>query len=117
MTYQIIKPELVQSSMMNNTEMIKQFLGLYLHQLPVDFGNLTVAVLGKNKADIARYAHHIKPTMEYIGASEMRINFQELETLAKSNASMEELERIFNTIDVRFGTLMSELKSYLENLT
>lgn len=117
MTYQLIKPEIIQSSMMNNTEMIKQFLELYLIHTPVDFKNLTVAVLGKNKDDIFQYAHHIKPTMEYIGAFEMRVNFQELETLAKSNASMEKLEDTFTNIESQFNLLMTELASYSESLT
>lgn len=116
MIYQIINPEIIQSSMMNNEEMIKQFLELYLLQTPIDFKNLATAVSNKNRTDIVQYAHHIKPTMEYIGAFEIRVNFQELEILAKSNASMEELENTFNTIDKQFGILMAELAFYLESL-
>ncbi|GGH14076.1 hypothetical protein FAZ19_07805 [Sphingobacterium alkalisoli] len=116
MIYQIIKPEIIQSAMMNNVEMIKQFLELYLLHTPLDFEKLTQAVSKKNKVDIAHYAHHIKPTMEYIGASEMRINFQELETLAKSDVLVEELEDTFTTIGKQFDLLMTELQSYLESL-
>lgn len=117
MIYQIIKPEIIQSAMMNNVEMIKQFLELYLLHTPLDFEKLTQAVSKKNKVDIAHYAHHIKPTMEYIGASEMRINFQELETLAKSNATIEKLEDTFTKIEGQFNLLMTELASYSERLT
>jgi HPt (histidine-containing phosphotransfer) domain-containing protein len=117
MTYQLIKPEVIKSTMMDNAEMIKQFLELYLLQTPIDFENLALAVSNENKADIAQYAHHIKPTMEYIGASDMRANFQELETLAKSNAPMEKLEDTFTKIEGQFSLLMTELASYSERLT
>lgn len=117
MTYQLIKPEVIQSTMMDNVEMTKKFLDRYLVQTPGDFENLALAVSNKNKADIAQYAHHIKPTMEYIGASEMRINFQQLETLARSNAPMEELENTFTMIESQFNLLMTELASYLASLT
>lgn len=97
--------------------MIKQFLELYILQTPVDFKYIAIAMSNKNKADIAQYAHHIKPTMEYIGASDIRANFQELETLAKSDAPLIELENSFNTIDSQFRHLMSELESYLDSLS
>ncbi|WP_140938706.1 Hpt domain-containing protein [Sphingobacterium lumbrici] len=116
MTYLIIKPDTIQSTMMGNVEMTKQFLERYLVQTPGDFENLTVAVSDKNRLNIARYAHHIKPTMEYIGASEMRINFQQLETLARSNAPIEELENTFTMIESQFNLLMTELASYLASL-
>ncbi len=116
MEYKIINPVVIRQSMMNNDNMIKQFIELYIIQSPVDFENLKKAMSEKNHTIICAAAHHIKPTMEYIGASELRINFQELERLANQKENMDKLDQKYDEIKPKFELLIQELKEYISKL-
>lgn len=113
MKYKIIKPNVIQSSMMNNDVMIKEFVELYLIQCPIDFQSLTDSINTKDPHTISSAAHHIKPTMEYIGATELRIDFQELENLGKEAVHFEQIETKYNDISVKFELMLNELKEFI----
>ncbi|TDS17171.1 Hpt domain-containing protein [Sphingobacterium paludis] len=114
--YTVIDPVAIQQNMMQNTELIKQFLDLYLVQIPVDFAGLTKAMSNGQQMDISSKAHHIKPTMEYIGATKLRAALQELETAAKNGANMQTLEQLFIPLEQQFARLLSEISAYLKSL-
>lgn len=114
--YTIIAPEAIQNSMMGNKEMIKQFVQLYLTQSAVDFQNLENSIRSKVKSDIASSAHHIKPTMEYIGAIDLRTAFQQLETLAKQDADLTHIMEKFEMLKPSFEIMLQELKVFLDQL-
>ena len=113
MKYKIINPESIQQSMMGNTEMIKQFVQMYLSQTPADFEALSLAVNNKNHQAIKDAAHHIKPTMEYIGASQLRADFQELENLGKDLACVDLIVEKFGALKPKFDLMLEELKTLL----
>jgi len=114
--YTLIDPVAIQQNMMQNTELIKQFLELYLVQIPVDFAALEEAMSNGQQMDISSKAHHIKPTMEYIGASRLREELQELETAAKNGADMPTLQQLFAPLKTQFSRLLSEISTYLQSL-
>lgn len=114
--FKIINPDVLKSSMMNNMEMVKQLIALFLTQGKVDFQTLENAVNEKNYLEIASKAHHIKPTMEYIGASNLRIQFQDLEQKARTKASIKEIEEAFAVLKRDFNTAMLELETYSTSL-
>jgi len=114
--YTIIKVDTIESTMTNNKEMIKQFISLYLTQSRVDFQAIKTAIDKKDHAEISSKAHHIKPTMEYIGASDLRIKFQELETLGKQKAEITVISEIFTKLEKTFEILLQELNSYYEHI-
>lgn len=114
--FKIINPDVLKSSMMNNMEMVKQLIALFLTQGKVDFETLENAVSEKNYQEIGSKAHHIKPTMEYIGASNLRMLFQDLEQKAKNNGSIEEIEDAFSMLKRDFNAAMLELESYSTSL-
>lgn len=113
MKYKIIKPSIIQSSMMNNDAMIKEFVELYLRQCPIDFQSLTESIKAKDPYAIRSAAHHIKPTMEYIGATELRIDFQELENLGKEGLHFDQIETKYKDISVKFDLMLNELKDFI----
>lgn len=116
MVYKIINPESINKSMMGNPKMVKQFIEMYIEQSPIDFQALTHSVLNNDRAAIRDSAHHIKPTMEYIGASKLRIAFQELETMGRNRIEMETIRIKFEEIKSDFDLMIAELKSFaLEN--
>lgn len=112
MEYKIIDPEIIRKSLMHNDDMIKQFIDLYLIQCPVDFQALTVNIEKQDPQTIGSAAHHIKPTMAYIGALELKQNFQELEKLGYQNASMDEILLKYEEIKPKFELMLEELKIF-----
>ena len=97
---------------MQNSEMIKQFLELYLVQIPVDLQELKKAVQQGNHNDIANKAHHIKPTMEYIGAIPLRVKFQQLESAGKDQIDLAEIRADFLIIEQEIYVLLDEITAY-----
>lgn len=115
-TYQIINPEMILSSMMNNVDIVKQMINLYLTQGIEDFQGLENAVNEQANETIKASAHHIKPTMEYIGASDLRLKLQELEHLALSNDNPPAISALFLEIKTDFQKAMKELEDYYQTL-
>ncbi|WDF67731.1 Hpt domain-containing protein [Sphingobacterium oryzagri] len=114
--YSLIDPAAIQDNLMHNTDLIRQFLQLYQTQIPADFIALQQAMQRGVKQDISSRAHHIKPTMEYIGATTLRADLQKLETAAKENASLAELQELFASLETKFETLLREIDSFLSDL-
>jgi len=114
--YQIINPQSIQENMMNNTEIIKQMIPMYLGQGVEDFKSLENAILSQNHEEIRLKAHHIKPTMQYLGAQELRLKFQNLEDSSASNLSITEITQLFEEIKIDFEKAMIELKNYQSSL-
>ena len=111
-SYQIISVDALEESMMNNTEIIKQMIPMYLGQGVQDFSDLEAAVYTKNYAEIKAKAHHIKPTIQYLGATELRLKFQKLEDSALNQEPIHEIAALFEDIKKDFELAMNELKSY-----
>lgn len=114
MTFQIIDLDVINQSMMGNEDLIRQLLEMYIVQSPLDFEALEQAIQSGDKAIIRERAHHIKPTMQYIGAKTLMADFQSLETLAKENASNEEINSNFLNIKPKFATMIDELQTLIQ---
>ena len=115
MIYQIIDPEVIKQSMMGNDELIKELIEMYIVQSPVDFQALENAISLGDQILIREKAHHIKPTMQYIGATELMNDFQTLENLSKSNVSQAEILHKFQQIKFQFARMLEELKVLSQN--
>lgn len=113
MNYSVINIDSINKSMMGNSDMIKQFVMLYLTQTPIDFKALEDSIASGDFKLISNAAHHIKPTMEYIGASELSVQFQEIETLGKENASIEIIREKFRAIKPKFDLMIEELQQII----
>jgi len=111
MSFKIINLETIHQSMMGNEELIKQLVDLYISQSPTDFKALEDAILSGDPSLIRERAHHIKPTMQYIGASGLLQDFQTLETIAKEGASIAEINDLFHQIKPDFLLMLDELQS------
>lgn len=116
MTYEIIQPQVIISSMMNDKEMIKQFVDMYLTQSPDDFQKLESSVAASDHANVRNHAHHIKPTMAYIGANSLHQGFQELENLARERSEFSDIQYKFEKIKQDFEKMLDELRLFAQNL-
>lgn len=113
MKYKIINPDVINKSMMGNPQMVRQFVEMYIDQSPVDFRILISSLANNDKKGIRDSAHHIKPTMEYIGASSLRIAFQELENMGRDEVEMDTIKIKFEQIQKDFDLMIEELKSFI----
>lgn len=114
--YKHIKPDIIQQSMFNNEDMIKEFIALYRTQTPIDFEKLTKAVEQTDHHQISTAAHHIKPTMEYIGATHLKDHLEVLETSGKEMAPIDNIQSQFSSLKILFEELFNELEQYEKSL-
>ena len=114
--YKHIKSAIIEQNMFNNSDMIKQFIGLYRTQTPLDFEKLEKAVAQQDYKEIGDAAHHIKPTMEYIGASHLRDHLQKIELLAKKMNNINLIQIEFILLKPQFEELFIELEQYEKSL-
>jgi len=114
--YNLIDPYIISTTMMDNRDTIREFVSLYLSQTPIDISALKSAVSQQNYDEIASRAHHIKPTMEYIGAFTLKNKIIEIESLAKNHQDMNEITERFNSLDIQIRELYTELERYLKSL-
>ena len=101
---------------MNNTEIIKQMIPMYLGQGVEDFNALESAIEDENHEDIKSKAHHIKPTMQYLGATDLRMKFQRLEDDAANKTPISAIKDLFEEIKKDFELAMIELRNYQSTL-
>ncbi|WP_437918259.1 Hpt domain-containing protein [Sphingobacterium sp. LRF_L2] len=114
--FQFINPTSIQENLMFNNDLIRQFLALYQTQIPIDFEALKKAIISKDHTEITNKAHHIKPTMEYIGATVLRQNLQSLESAGKQQIDISCIEQMFEQIEPMFAVLLKEIDEYLQSL-
>ena len=110
MTYKFIDPILISRSMLENKEMIRQFVEMYLFQSPLDFQALEDSIAAGEMPQIKDDAHHIKPTMAYIGALSLKDAFQELENKAQVGDDITAIRTRFEELKPDFEATMEELK-------
>ncbi len=115
-TYKIINPAAIAENLMHSPDLIKQFMELYQTQIPEDFQHLRHAVASKDHADIADRTHHIKPTMEYIGATTLRVKLQDMEQAGKEKMDFALIDQKMNAIETEYSILMQEIDQYLATL-
>lgn len=116
MPYKLIKPSIIQENFANNRALISQFIGLYQTQIPIDLQALKAAVASETHMEIANTAHHIKPTMEYIGAHTLKEKLQQLEYAGKNGAEMAHINILFLDIEKEVTTLLQEIDDYQNGL-
>lgn len=115
-TYKIIKPLVISENLMNNKEIIKQFMELYRTQIPSDFKELKKAVNNKDFEKISSCTHHIKPTMVYIGANLLKDKLENLELLVKGNNTIATINKCFTSIESEYQLLLDEINIYLSSI-
>src|SRR5690606_24893346 len=112
MQYRLINPSFIQESLMNNKELISQFLDLYQEQIPIDLSALKEAVASASHIEIANKDHHIKPTMNYVGARTLREKLQQLEYAGKHGAEIPHMHTLFLDIENEISVLLQEIADY-----
>lgn len=98
--------------------LIKEMIGLFLSQTPGYLERLAEHIDAGDWSNAQSMAHHIKPTLAYMGAEDMRQALIHIEQLAKADpVQVESLKSKFSTLKGRFAVLFRELEGHLSFLT
>ncbi len=116
MKFEQANMEYLQDLSGGNTQLIKEILQLFVTQTPPDIEQLGSHIQEEDWEKVYRQAHHIKPTLAYVGANEIRAELQEIETLAKNRQALESIPAKFNSFIPRLEILYAELKAYLKTI-
>ena len=99
-----------------NTQLIKEILQLFIQQTPPDIESLVTYIQQEDWEKAYKQAHHIKPTLAYVGANDMRGELQEIETLAKNQEQLDLIQPKLNALLPKLEILYGELKAYLQTI-
>jgi len=99
-----------------NTQLIREIVELFIKQTPADVELLANYIEQKDWENAYKQAHHIKPTLAYVGANHMRQELQEIENDAKLRQHTDEIAGKLATMLPRLEVLYGELKAYLETI-
>lgn len=112
MNYKHLDIPNIEAHMFNNAAMIKEFIGLYIAQTPKDFALLGALIAEGDLVKIAQQAHHIKPTMSYLGAVGLQEQLQRLELHAKEAAAISQIQASYQRLQTDIDLLLEELTAY-----
>lgn len=97
--------------------MMQELISLFLKQTPGDLQMLERHIMTADWELAAKQAHHIKPTLTYMGAIGLHQAFSELEISIRHGVNISHLQTIeFPAIKVRFEQLYQELSMLLDSL-
>ena len=99
-----------------NTQLIKEILTLFINQTPPDMELLSEYIRQADWEKAYKQAHHIKPTLAYVGANQLRQELQEIEDAARHRRHLDTIGDRFTAMLPRMDVLYRELAGYLETI-
>jgi len=99
-----------------NTQLIKEILELFVKQTPHDMELLGSHITQGNWEKAYKQAHHVKPTLAYVGANGLRAELQEIETLAKNRENPDLIAEKYQALLPKLEILYGELNAYLQTI-
>lgn len=116
MNYSLINTQSIRDNMYGNTELLKQFVALYLEQTPIDITDIKHAFEIQDQHAIKTTAHHIKPTLKYIGAEHLFQIIDELEIAAQKPNNWETISTLINRALPQLQLMTDELQNFYFSL-
>lgn len=95
---------------------MREMVQLFVTQTPGHLEQLAVFIENRDWENIRSMAHHIKPTLSYMGAEDMRIVLQKIEKMAEAKRDHDQIVADFIPLRQRFEVLFAELADYLTTL-
>lgn len=82
-----------------NVEFVIDMIDIFLEQTPGYFEQLNAAIQQQDWKTTGDMAHKIKPTLVFVGAEDLRLKMQELESNARGQVSLETIPAAFEEIN------------------
>jgi len=95
---------------------MREMVHLFVTQTPFHLEQLAGFIENRDWENIRSMAHHIKPTLSYMGAENMRMILQEIEKMAEEKRDYDQIVADFIPLRQRFEVLFVELADYLATL-
>ncbi|NAY93285.1 Hpt domain-containing protein [Muricauda sp. JGD-17] len=85
-------------------------ISVFLDEVPEDLESLENAVAAEDYENIYKLAHKIKPNVDLLGMEHTRARALDIETMGKTQASMEAIREQFPLLKTDVHQVISELK-------
>jgi HPt (histidine-containing phosphotransfer) domain-containing protein len=82
-----------------NVEFVIDMIDIFLEQTPGYFEQLGTAIKQQDWKATGDVAHKIKPTLAFVGAENLRVKMQELESNARSQVNLHTIPENFQEIN------------------
>ncbi|WP_407429681.1 Hpt domain-containing protein [Arcticibacter sp.] len=82
-----------------NVEFVIDMIDIFLEQTPGYFGQLGAAIQQQDWKAAGDMAHKIKPTLAFVGAEDLRVKMQELESNARAQTNLSTIQESFQEIN------------------
>lgn len=82
-----------------NVEFVIDMIDIFLEQTPGYFEQLGAAIEQQDWKAIGDMAHKIKPTLAFVGAEDLRVKMQTMETNARGLANLDTIPGSFEEIN------------------
>ncbi|WP_222983647.1 Hpt domain-containing protein [Flagellimonas meishanensis] len=85
-------------------------ISVFLDEVPADLASLENAIEAEDYENIYKMAHKIKPNVDLLGMEQTRATALEIETMGKTEASMDEIKGHFPLLKTDVHQVISELR-------
>ena len=91
-------------------DFILSVVSVFLEEVPEDLNALEDAIAAKDFEQIYKMAHKIKPNVDLLGMEQARANALEIETLGKTDGSLDAIRAKFPLLKKDVEQVISELQ-------
>jgi len=99
-----------------DNDFLRELLESFLNQTPIMIMELQTFINLGDWDNVAKHAHKLKPTFEYVGLLEVRNKMAEIEAIVKSGGDKKQISILFSNSLAITNPALSEIKTTLNNL-
>ncbi|MBS1510969.1 MAG: Hpt domain-containing protein [Bacteroidetes bacterium] len=103
---------MIENFCRGNQEQVKKMIKVFISQVPQSVEAIKLAYSKHNFSTIKNEAHRIKPILSYYAVLTVEHDIKQIESLAASEATGNELESKINNLDEVVTKIVDELKTY-----
>lgn len=94
-----------------DTSVILEMLDLFIQDIPKHTGNMMAFFKEGNLEDLAKEAHMLKPTVQYVGLFQMHEDLKQIESLAKNSDDSEKIGELLESVKAEAEVSVPALKA------
>ena len=91
-------------------EFIKDMLNEFITKTPDTIAEVELTIVQQNHDELYKVIHRFIPTFDFIGASHIISNLRNIESLAKTKGSFDQIVVLFDKVKEQSASLIATLK-------
>jgi HPt (histidine-containing phosphotransfer) domain-containing protein len=115
-TYKFVNLDYMDMMSDGDGSMKKIMLEMLLEELPQEVKKMTELLEQKNWDDLSSVSHKMKSTLAFVGNEEMTNANKQIELLAKSSPSPEEIKGLLSVLEKLYPLAIAELEDEVSKL-